>query len=315
MEHLSGIVAFVTTAKEGSFTRAAARLDLSPQAVAASVARLEAALDARLFNRTTRSLWLTEEGQAFLTRASQGLAALEDATKSVRDLESAPSGVVRVTCGAAFGRRYLMPLVPQFQKRFPNVRLDLAFDDRKVDMVREGFDVAIRGGEIVDSSMIVRKICKLEFVTVASPAYLKRFGIPRTPVDLHQHRVVVLRFGSGQTVPWQFQSANGKSSTFEASAPALVVSDTEAVGEAAVLGLGISRVSLHFAWSHLMAGRLKVVLHDFNEPGKREMVIQYPHRENVAPRVRAFVDFAIESLSVDASLRATPKDARAYAAA
>ncbi|MGL5001981.1 MAG: LysR family transcriptional regulator, partial [Casimicrobium sp.] len=260
MEHLGGIVAFVTTAKEGSFTNAAKRLDLSPQAVAASVARLETSLDVRLFNRTTRSLWLTEEGQAFLVRAERGLAALDEATQSVRDLETAPSGIVRVTCGAAFGRRYLMPLVPEFQRRFANVRLDLSFEDRKVDMVREGYDVAIRGGEVVDSSMIVRRICGLAGVLVASPSYLKKHGVPKTPDDLHHHKIIVLRFGTGQTVPWEFKNRAGKATTFETQSPAFIVSDTETVGDAAVLGLGISRVSLHFAWPHLVAKRLKVVL-------------------------------------------------------
>ncbi len=314
MEHLSGILAFVTTAREGSFTKAATRLNLTPQAVAASVGRLEESLDTRLFNRTTRSLWLTEEGSAFYSHAAPGLTTLDEATKALRDLERSPSGLVRVTAGAAFGRRYLMPLVPDFQKRFPDVRLDLAFDDRRVDIVREGYDVAIRGGEIVDSSMIVRRICGLAGVLVASPAYLKKFGVPKAASDLHQHRIIQLRFASGQTVAWEFKGSGGKTTLFETSSPALIVSDTEAVGDAAVLGLGIARVSLHFAWPHLVAGRLKIVLHDSNSPGKREMVLQYPHRENIAPRVKAFVDFALEALSNEPSLAATPKHTARFAA-
>ncbi len=314
MEHLRGIVAFVASAKEGSFTAAAHRLDLSPQAVAASVARLEASLDVRLFNRTTRSLSLTDEAHAFLALAEQGLATLDDATKSVRDRDSAPSGVVRVTCGAAFGRRYLLALVPDFQRVFPDVQLDLSFEDRRVDMVREGFDVAIRGGEIVDSSMIARRICGLAGVLVASPAYLKKFGTPKTPEALYQHQIIALRFTSGQTVAWELKTRAGRSSVFEIKSPALVVSDTEAVGDAAVLGLGIARVSLHFAWRHLQAGHLKIVLHDYNDPGRREMTLQYPHRENVAPRVKAFVDFAMERLTSDPSLRATIKDVGRFVA-
>lgn len=314
MEHLSSILAFVTTAREGSFTKAATRLNLTPQAIAASVGRLELSLDTRLFNRTTRSLWLTEEGAAFFARAAEGLATLEEAAQAVRDLELAPSGLVRVTTGAAFGRRYLLPLVPEFQKRFANVRLDLAFDDRRVDLVREGYDVAIRGGELLDSSMIVRRICGLALVLVASPAYLKKFGTPKTAHDLHEHRIIQLRFASGQSVAWEFKGSGGKTTLFEPGSPALIVSDTEAVGDAAVLGLGIARVSLHFAWPHLVAGRLKIVLNDSNAPGKREMVLQYPHRENIAPRVKAFVEFAMEKLSREPSLAATAKDAARFAA-
>jgi DNA-binding transcriptional LysR family regulator len=313
MEHLRGTLAFVTSAREGSFTAAARRLELSPQAVAGSVARLETALDARLFNRTTRSLSLTEEGHAFLARAEVGLAALEEATQSIRDRVAAPSGLVRLTCGAAFGRRYLLPELPAFRKQFPDIRLDLSFDDRKVDVVREGFDCAIRGGEIVDSSMVARRICGIAGVLVASPSYLKKHGVPKTPQDLHAHRIVMLRFASGLSVPWEFK-IKGRAFLFDAVSPSVIVSDTEAVGDAAVYGLGIARVSLHFAWPHLQAGRLKLVLNELNEPGKRELTIQYPHRQFLAPRVKAFVDFVVETFSKHPTLSSTPAQAAKYAA-
>lgn len=312
MEHLRGTLAFVTAAKYGSFTLAARALDLSPQAVATSIARLETALGARLFNRTTRSIALTEEGHAFLTRAEIGLAALEDAAQSVRDKEKSPAGVVRVTAGAAFGRRYLIPILPGFQKRFPDVRLDVSFDDRKVDLVRDGFDVAMRGGSIADSSLITRRICALSSVTIASPAYLKKYGVPRVPDDLHAHRIIMLRFASGLSMPWEFR-VKGKLLTFDAAAPTLTLSDTELVVDAAAAGMGITRAALHFAWPHLVAGRLKVVLNAFNEPGAREIVIHYPHREHVAPRIKAFVDYALETLQNDPTLVTTPKAAAAFA--
>jgi DNA-binding transcriptional LysR family regulator len=313
MEHLRGTLAFVTAAKRGSFTQAARTLDLSPQAVAASIARLETALDVRLFNRTTRSIALTEEGSAFLARAEIGLAALEDAAQSVRDKDSAPTGLVRVTCGAAFGRRYLLPMLPSFYKKYPQVRLDLSLDDRKVDLVRDGYDVAIRGGAIADSSLITRRICMLSGVMVASPSYLKKHGTPHTPDDLHQHRIIALRFASGLAVPWTLK-AKGKLTTFDALSPVLTLSDTEAVGDAAVAGLGISRVSLHFAWPHLQAGRLKAVLNAYNDPGTREMVIHYPHREHVAPRIKAFIEHALEMLQNDPTLQASPQSLTNYCA-
>jgi DNA-binding transcriptional LysR family regulator len=300
-EHFRGTLAFVTAARQGSFTRAARLLDLSPQAVAASIARLETALDVRLFNRTTRSIALTEEGSAFLARAEIGLAALDDAAQSVRDKKKAPSGLVRVTCGAAFGRIYLMPILAGFYKKYPGVRLDLSFDDHKVDIVRDGFDVAFRGGTIVDSSLITRRICALNLAMVASPAYLKKYGVPRSPDDLDAHRIIMLRFASGASVSWNLR-VKGKAATFDAQSPSLIMSDTAAVGDAAVAGLGISRVSLHFAWSHLQAGRLKIVLNEFNDPGARELVIHYPHREHVAPRIRAFVEYALETLQNDPNL-------------
>jgi DNA-binding transcriptional LysR family regulator len=306
MEHLRGTIAFVTAAKHGSFTRAARALDLSPQAVASSIARLETALDVRLFNRTTRSIGLTEEGSAFLARAQVGLTALEDAAQSVRDKKMAPSGLVRVTSGAAFGHRYVLPMLAPFRKKFPQVRLDVSLDDRKVDLVRDGFDVAFRGGTIVDSSLITRRICALSFVVVASPAYLKKHGIPKTPDDLRDHQIIALRFAGGRLAPWTFR-VKGKQVIFDATSPSLTLSDTGAVGEAAAMGLGITRVSLHFAWPYLVAGRLKVLLNALNDAGTSEMVIHYPHREHVAPRIKSFVDFALETLQSDPTLLSSQK--------
>ncbi len=313
MEHLRGTLAFITAARMGSFSAAARELDLSPQAVAASIARLESALGARLFNRTTRSIALTDEGQSFLSRAQVGLTALDEAAQSVRDHDRTPQGVVRVTTGAAFGRRYMLPLLPSFMKQYPGVRLELSMDDRKVDLVREGFDVAVRGGTIKDSSLITRRICGLATVCVASPAYLRKHGAPNTPDDLHAHRIIALRFASGASAPWAFR-VKGSVKAFDAGTPTLVLSDTESVGDAAILGLGIARVSLHFAWPHLQAGRLKVVLLAFNDPGQREMVIHYPHREFVAPRVKAFVAYMLEAFSKDAALQADAKGLKAFAA-
>lgn len=313
MDHIRGAIAFVAAARDGSFTRAARSLDLSPQAVAASIARLEEGLGVRLFNRTTRSIALTEEGNVFLQRAQAGLATLDDAVQALRDRTGAPSGLVRVTTGAAFARRYLLRLLPEFSKRYPNVRLDLSFDDRKVDIVREGYDVAIRGGAIADSSLITRRVCALHTICVASPAYLRKHGVPKQPDDLAKHRIIALRFASGATSTWDFQ-VKGKAVQFEPAQPVLTLSDTEAVGDAAAAGIGVARVAAHFAWHYLVSGKLKSVLGHCNDLGRREMVIHYPHREFVAPRIRAFVDFALDTLQHEVSLHVTPKDLQQYEA-
>jgi DNA-binding transcriptional LysR family regulator len=141
---------------------------------------------------------------------------------------------------------------------------------------------------------------------VASPAYLKKYGTPKTPDDLYQHQIIMLRFATGVSVPWNLR-VKGKVVSFEAPSPSLILTDTAAVGDAAVMGLGITLVSQHFAWPHLQAGRLKVVLHSFNEPGTRELVLHYPHREHVAPRIRAFVEYALETLQSDPTLQVSAK--------
>jgi DNA-binding transcriptional LysR family regulator len=313
MNQLKGTLAFVTAATHGGFTRAARVLGLSPQAIAASVARLEATLEVRLFNRTTRSLALTEEGQRYLAQAELALTALDQAMQSVRDHANAPAGLVRITSGAAFGRRYLLPLLPGFAQRHPAVRIDLALDDRKVDLVRDGYDVAIRGGAISDSSLVTRRICALTGVMVAAPRYLEQHGVPRVPDDLHRHQIIQLRFSSGRTFPWNLR-VGGKSTTFEPKAPSLTLSDTESVSDAAVLGLGISPVSLHMAIPHLRAGRLKVVLQRYNDPGRRELVIHYPHREYLAPRIKAFVEYVLTQLKQHPDLHAPVKLPTSYLA-
>jgi len=313
MKQVRGILAFVAAANELSFTAAARTLDVSPQAVAGIIARLETTLGVRLFNRTTRSLSLTDEGQAFFARVAPTLAEFQDAIASTRDTSEAPGGVLRVTTGAAFGRYYLFPLIPAFHRQYPGVRLEVSMNDNKVDLIRDGFDVAIRGGTIADSSLITRRVCALAMVYVASPAYLKKFGTPKAPEDLANHQIISLRFLSGTISPWDFR-VRGKAVTFEATQPALTLSDTGMVGDAAVAGMGITRMALHFAWPHLQAGRLKLVLMPFNDPGAREMVIHYPHREHVAPRVKAFVEFMLASLKDEPSLRATLKDAAPFAA-
>lgn len=313
MNEIKGALAFIAAAEELSFTKAAHKLDLSPQAVAMSVARLEAMLDVRLFNRTTRRLALTDEGNALHTRIAPTLEGFQQALASVRDRADAPAGLLRVSTASAFGRRYVLPSLPAFRKRFSNVRVEVSFDDHKVDLVREGFDLAIRGGNIADSSLITRRICGLEAIYVASPAYLARNGVPQTPDDLHQHQIIALKFASGTLAPWDFR-VRGKSQQFAAQDPAVTLSDTEGVGDAAVAGLGITRVSLHFAWEHLNAGRLKAVLQKYNDPGKREVVIHYPHRDHLAPRVKAFVEFMLAELKKEPALQANVRDVTPYLA-
>lgn len=313
MNEVKGVMAFVASATEMSFTRAARTLDVSPQAVAGSVARLESAMRVRLFNRTTRSISLTDEGQAFLSRIAPTLAEFNDAIASARDTSASPVGVLRVTTATAFGRRYLLPQIASFHQRYPGVRLDISMSDQKADLIRDGFDVAIRGGKLADSSLITRRVCALTMVYVASPAYLEKWGTPKKPDDLAQHQIVALKFASGASVGWEFK-VRGKSVLFEPKHPSLTLSDTDLVGDAAVAGMGIARMALHFAWPHLQAGTLKLVLAPYNDPSAREMVIHYPHREHVAPRVKAFVDFMLQALAHEPSLQATLKDVAMYTA-
>ncbi|MEN3363145.1 MAG: hypothetical protein V7606_419 [Burkholderiales bacterium] len=313
-QRVRAILSFVQVADGGSFAAAARTLGVSPAAVSKNVAGLERALGVRLMNRTTRTLKLTSEGAAFLEQARLALNALDVAVDSVAAQRVEPRGQVRISTSAAFGRDQLMPALPGLLARYPALSVEVDFDDRRIDLVQEGYDLAVRGGQIADSALVSRPICRLNMVLVAAPAYLARYGTPRTPQDLKQHRLISRRFLGGRVSPWNFRAPGGGMATFDPESAVLTVSAPEASVQAALLGVGITQVGVHHAWSHLRVGALKVVLGDCHHPGTYEMVLQYPHRALLAPRVRATVDYLLAVFVRDGSLHVPLKALEAYAA-
>lgn len=312
-QRLRAMLAFVQAADQGSFAAAARALDISPAAVSKSVAGLEAALGVRLMNRTTRSLTLTGEGSAFLARVREALSALDGAVDAIAAQRAAPIGRVRLSVGSSFGRRYLMPLLPEFRACYPQVRLEIDFDDRHVDIVRQGYDLALRGGAAEDSALVSRVICRFTTVLAASTDYLAGHGVPRTIAELSRHERITARFLSSGVSNWRFAGDNGDAQDL-APDGVLTLSDPEAVLDAAVLGLGIAQVGVHHAWPHLTAGRLKVVLNDRHQPSEREFSLQYPHRALLAPRVRATTEFLLERLRGNESLNVGSQALAAFSA-
>jgi DNA-binding transcriptional LysR family regulator len=287
---LPGLIGAVQTADSGSFTAAAKVLDLTPAAVSKSVAALEAQLQVRLFNRTTRQLSLTEEGKAFVAQAREGLTSLEAASVAASQ-GLKPQGLVRLSCSVGFGRRYVVPQLPTLFAAFPGVQIELSLNDQTVDLVREGFDIGIRGGSEPPQGMVARKICSLRSVLVASPAYLKKRGVPRHYSDLVGHDLLRVKFLSGWLPAWHFKD-KGKVVTVDAPT-GLLISDPEAVMDAAVLGLGIARLASHHAHRGLVSGELVEVLPRQQAGAAINMTMFYPHRAGLAPRVRAVVDFLL----------------------
>jgi DNA-binding transcriptional LysR family regulator len=315
LDQLRGLRAFVAAAQSLSFTRAAVELDVSPQAVSGAVARLEGILGVRLFNRSTRSMALTDEGARFYPQAADALARLRDAVHSAA-AGDAPTGLVRISVAGGFARRYVLPELPGLRAALPQVQLELALDDRKVDMVREGFDIVIRGGVLGDANVVSRPICALSTVLVASPDYLARRGVPRLPQDLLAHDLISLRFLSGLMNEWRFERAGQDGGKAEQLEPrgVLTLSDPYAVSEAAALGLGIGSVAVHHALPLLRTGQLKTVLLDSYQPMRREMALQYPHREHLAPRVKAVVSYLLERFESNVDLHLGAADLQAFAA-
>jgi DNA-binding transcriptional LysR family regulator len=299
---LPGLVSAVQAADSGSFSAAAKVLDLTPAAVSKNVAALEALLQVRLFNRTTRQLSMTEEGKAFITQTREGLSALEAAsTAATQGLK--PQGLVRINCAVGFGRRYVLPLLPEFYAQYPAVQVELSLNDQNVDLVKEGFDVGIRGGSQPPEGMVARKICKLESVLVATPRYLKARGTPKHYRELAQHDLLRVKFLSGRISPWLFKD-QGKVVAFEGPAK-LLISDPEVILDAALLHMGIARMGHHHAFEALQRGDLVEVLARQHESGEASMAMFYPHRAGLAPRVRVLVDFLMAQFTQHAALRST----------
>lgn len=304
-QRVRAMLSFVQAADRGSFAAAARMLGISAAAVGKNVAGLEGALGVRLMNRSTRSLQLTSEGQVFLQGAREAIDALDAAIDTVAAQRAEPSGRVRISSSHAFGHRYLMPLLPRLAEQHPALVLEVEFDDRRVDIVRDGFDLAVRGGQLEDSSLVSRHIFNLHTVLVASPQYLAQFGVPKRVEDLPQHRLIAVRFLNGTTSPWSFAVRGGKTLERLPSPHALLVSEAQAAVEAAVNSMGIAQVGLHHAWHFLQEGQLKVVLARQHQSGKRSMALQYPHRALVAPRVRVTVDFLMHEWAQVPALHVT----------
>ncbi|MBB3356915.1 MULTISPECIES: LysR family transcriptional regulator [unclassified Novosphingobium] len=309
-QHVRAMLSFVQAADRGSFAAAARHLGVSPAAVGKNISGLEAALGVRLINRTTRSLQLTEEGKLFLLKAREAIDALDAAVDVVTNQRTQPVGKVRISTSNGFGRHFLLPLLPRLIALYPGITPEIEFDDHQVDIVGNGFDLALRGGMIEDSALVARKIHTMQMVLVASPAYLAAHGIPRHLPDLADHRLIAVRFLGGRTSSWDIEDGGGEA--FLPHPAALTFSDPEAAMIAAADGLGIAQVGLHYAWPLIREGRLRILLGNRLRSASREMVLLYPHRALIAARVRATIDFLVQEFGKIESLHVKAADLTAY---
>lgn len=288
---------FVLVAEIGSFAGASDRLDLSRAMVTRHVMSLESRLGARLLNRTTRKLSLTEAGLAYLERCRQLLEDVDEADAIVSRMSAAPRGRLRVNSAVSFGARYLAPVLGEYLQRHGEVNVDLALNDRVVDLVDEGYDLAIRIGDLPPSNLVARKIGVTRLVVCAAPAYFKRHGVPRVPADLTRH---VCFDYSYWTTPhqWPFTNAAGETQVVTISGP-FSTNSGDALCAAAVSGAGIIHEPSFIVAPDLDAGRLRAVLMNYDT---RELGIYavYASRRHLSPKVRTFVDFLAERFSADA---------------
>ncbi len=294
MQSLTEIAVFVRVVDCGSFTSAAARLDLSKSVVSKHVTRLEEQLGARLLNRTTRRLSLTEAGRALYERSRKGLTEIEEATSEVSRLQDVPRGTLKINAPMSFGILHLAPALPELLRRYPELTVDMSLDDRQVDVIEEGFDVSVRIAELPDSSLVARRIAPCRHVIVAAPSYLARRGTPQAPEELRDHNIVTYRYQNSAR-EWHFRASDGKT-TSVAVAGSLAMNNSLALRAALLEGVGITRTPTFVVGNDIREGRLVALLKDY-EPPEVAIFLVYPQRRHQSPKVRAFVDFIAERIS------------------
>ena len=289
MDQLVAMRVFNRVAERGSFAQAADELDISRAAASAHVAALEKHLGARLLNRTTRSVSLTAEGADFLRRSRRILDELQDAEETLRGARSRPQGQLRVDVPVAFGRYLLVPALPDFTRRYPDIDLDIRLNDRVVDLVAERVDVALRVGPLRQTGLVARRVGQMNIVTVAAPAYLAERGEPRTPDDLRDHRLLGVTPAGGGTPDWTFPppyTARRLKLHF-----AMQFNSAEAPLVAAAAGLGITHTGDLLVAEYVARGTLKLILEDYVFAGPT-MSLVYPSAGHQSAKVRVFSDFA-----------------------
>lgn len=299
MDRLYLMTVFVAVAEEESFAGAARRLGLSPPAVTRAIAALEERLGVKLLNRTTRYVRATDAGERYLDDARRVIAAADEADEAAVGINSQARGHMTVTAPVLFGRMYVMPGIVQYLRTYPDTTVSALLVDRVVNMLEEGVDVGIRIGELSDSSYRALRVGHVRRVICASPAYLEQHGVPQTPLDLKQHQVIVASSLS-QSVEWKFAD-HGEPLSVRIK-PRLTVSSNDGAIEAAVLGLGITRLMSYQVAPLLAAGTLQVVLSGFENP---RVPIHIVHREgrHASSKMRAFIDLMAEHLRSDKSLQ------------
>ena len=289
---LNEILVFTRVVQAGSFTAAAAALHMPKSSVSRKVSELEDRIGARLLQRTTRRLGLTDAGRVYFDHCVRIVAEIEEADQAVSRMHAAPRGLLRVTTPLSFG--LLGPAVAAFLQRYPDVQVDMVCSDRRVDLVDEGFDVAIRAGPLDDSTLVARSLGVIKRVLVASPAYLRRRGSPRAPGDLMKHSCISFGVGPAPST-WTLHA--GERKTEVRISPRFSVNEVELMLETARAGIGIAWIPDFVSAEDLRAGRLRQVLADWCS-AETQVHAVYPSARHLSPKVAAFVDIVRERFAL-----------------
>lgn len=291
MDRFQAMTVFSSVVEAGSFARAAGRLGMSVSAVSRHVADLEAHLQTRLLNRTTRRLSLTETGQAFHERCVQLLADMDEAERAASHAATVARGTIKLTCSINFGVRHLAPAIGAFLARHPEVKFEASLSDRIVDLVEEGYDLGIRIGTLGSTNLVARRLGATCSMVVASPAYLAKHGTPATPEELSRHNCFTYAYTTAAD-QWKFRDRSGRERIARVGGN-IHANNGDLLAAAAVQGVGITFEPNFIVGPDVRAGRLVQLLTDFEAP-QSEIWAVYPSRRHLPAKVRVFVEFLIE---------------------
>ena len=295
MNEFGAIPVFVAVVENDGFSAASRALGISKSAVSKRINQLEDHLGVRLLHRTTRKLSLTEAGERYFEHAAQALTAAGQAEDAVTELQGEPQGKLKISSPMSFGRLHVAPLIPIFMKRYPKILIDLVMDDRNIDLVAEGFDVAIRSGDMPASTLIARKLAPLRQVLCASPDYIDRYDMPVTPSELSERNCILFSY-SGDANEWTLNKG-GKSEAVLVSG-SYRVNNSEAILVALREGIGIGRLPTFVAGPDLREGNLVRILESYHIPDHTFYAV-FPERQYLPAKVRAFLDFSINYFGGD----------------
>lgn len=295
-EEIGGFVTFARVVEQASFTGAAEVLGLSKSAVSKQVARLEETLGVRLLNRTTRKLQVTEAGNVFYERCRRIVDEVEEARAAVTSLQASPRGVLRVNAPVSYGLLHLSKILPDFMKRYPELQVDLGLSDRKLDLLSEGVDVAVRIGHMSDSSLVAKKITEFPRIVAASPSYWDENGRPEVPDDLGQHNCFVYEY-LPQGDQWEFRDPQSAAAIRVRVSGKLSSNNGDILMRAAEQGQGVGWIPGFFIDRQIEDGVLEEVLTDYRaEPVGLYAV--FPHSRHLPTKTRAFVDYLVEAITI-----------------
>jgi len=289
MDHISRIAVFLEVVRQQSFSGAARQLGMTGPAISKQVQALEDQLGVRLLHRTTRQVTLTEEGALYSDRARKALEDLSEAEQQIQDLKDCPTGQLRINAPMSFGTQYLTKPIAEFARQYPNVHMNVTFDDRNVDIVAEGYDVVVRIGALQDSSLIARQIATCPILMCAAPALIQDHGMPASPEDIATWPALISSH-QGLNAEWHYQAPN-KAKGSVSLKPVFTANTAGQIAEACVAGVGISMLPIFSVEKHLKTGELINLFPDHQTVPERGIYAIFPQNRYLSTKTRLFVDW------------------------